>query len=62
MMETAEMKGGLDPALSRIVRVNSVFAERQVCARTIIIVGINLKRAPQMCLTDNDQMIQALLV
>ena len=52
-------------SLRRNARMNwpcqwRIFVQRQVGEGTIVIVGVGAKHAAQMCLPDNDQMIQAL--
>ncbi len=59
MVQTTKMRYGFDPAFPQNWPCQwRIFVQRQVSAGTIVIVGVGAKHAAQMCLTDNDQMIQ----
>ena len=59
MVQTAEVRDGLDPAVSPDrSREWSVFTKGQVRAGAVVIVGVGAKHAVQMRLAENDQMLQ----
>ena len=59
MVQTAKVRYGFDPAFAQNWPCQwRIFVQRQVSAGTIVIVGVGAKHAAQMCLPDNDQMIQ----
>ena len=61
MMQSAEVGDELDLAVS-LNRPSEwrIFAERQVCAGTVVVVVISPKNAAQMCFANDDHVIQTL--
>ena len=62
MMQTADPGQGNDlPGTGRLNRssIRCVLAERQVGPRTVIIVEVRAKNAPQMPLIEDDHVVQA---
>ncbi len=59
MVQTAEVRDGLDPAISsNRSREWSVFTKGQMRARAVVVVFIVMEHTAQMRLAENDQMIQ----
>ncbi len=59
MVETTEVRYGSDPAFPQNwPRQWRIFAQRQVRAGTIVVVGVGAKHAVQMRFAENDQMVQ----
>ncbi len=60
-MQTTKVRYGFDSAFPQNWPCQwRIFVQRQVSAGPFVIVGVGAKHAAQMCLPDNDQMIQAL--
>ena len=59
MVETTEVRYGSDPAFPQNWPCQwRIFAQRQVSAGTVVVIGVGPEHAAQMCLADNDQMVQ----
>ncbi len=59
MVETAEVRDGLDPAVWSDRSMEwSVFTWGQVRGGAVVVVGISPEHATQIRLAENDQMVQ----
>ncbi len=59
MVETTEVRYGSDPAFPQNWPCQwRIFAQRQMSAGTVVVIGVGPEHAAQMRLAENDQMVQ----